>query len=206
MAPFTNPDYENLVTHNDPDWLNMTYGDVCTPGRGGALRNVVAGDILLFWGLLWCNNGDSWPGFVHPARKGWYLFGALRVEEIVGPHNIDAVDPQYIARAQQNIHFQNHHLPANERVFLGNPQSSRRFDRAVDLGVQGPHGLIYQALTSANGNPLYFNGNPHWYSSLRACRKMWDLNDPRQLERAERARDAIQNDNPHFDLLEGVVG
>jgi hypothetical protein len=46
-------------THCDPDWGNLTYGDKCSNRRAAALRRVEAGDILLFWGMLWRNDGKT---------------------------------------------------------------------------------------------------------------------------------------------------
>ncbi len=50
-------------THRDPDWSNLTYGDQCSNRRAAALRRVEVGDILLFWGLLWRNDGKTWQSF-----------------------------------------------------------------------------------------------------------------------------------------------
>lgn len=71
----------SLKTHDDPDWTNLTYGDDCANGRAGSLQQVAEGDILLFWGMLWGNRGSSWQHF--DGSFGWYLFGALRVAEII---------------------------------------------------------------------------------------------------------------------------
>ena len=71
----------SLDTHDDPDWANLTYGDDCANGRARALKQVIHGDILLFWGMLWGNRGNSWDDF--DGSYGWYLFGAFRVAEIV---------------------------------------------------------------------------------------------------------------------------
>jgi hypothetical protein len=68
-------------THLDPDWENLTYGDYCRGIRGHELRDAKRNDILLFWGLLWRNSGTSWSDFT--GEKGWYLFGALRIDEIL---------------------------------------------------------------------------------------------------------------------------
>ena len=68
-------------THLDPDWKRLTYGDYLHYGRAAALRRAVPGDILLFWGLLWRNNGRNWGDFT--GEYGWYFIGALRIEEIL---------------------------------------------------------------------------------------------------------------------------
>jgi len=120
MLPFTSPHKDDLETHNDPDWERMTYGDICTgPGcaRGSKLRNVVPGDILLFWGLLYNNEcpdrkncsdrqGACWEHFSRPldSNKGWYLLGAMRVEKIVvGQHKLDRLSQEERRRIKENV-------------------------------------------------------------------------------------------------------
>ncbi len=203
MLPFTKTGKNNLRTHNDPDWHNLTYGDDCSTPRARALKNIEHGDILLFWGLLWRNSGDSWHDFVSPLKKGWYLLGALRVEDIIkGRKEVAEVHPHSRHRAQQNIHFSNGVLPDEEYVFLGAQKYSQRFSKAIDLGVNDDNGLVYKAFTSADGNLLCSKGKPRWYRSLRTCRKMWDLSDCKQRKLAERIRDAIRCFNRDFDLLD----
>jgi hypothetical protein len=202
MLPFTNPHKENLETHNDPDWRNLTYGDDCSTPRARALKNVEQSDILLFWGLLWRNSGNCWNDFVSPLKKGWYLLGTLRVEDIIkGRKKVDEVSKSIRHRAQQNIHFSNGVLPDEEFVFLGAKKYSQRFSKAIDLGIDDENGLVYKAFTFADGKLLCCKGEPRWYRSLRACRKMWDLSDSKQCELAEHVRDAIQKDNKSFDML-----
>ena len=117
MLPFINPHKQNLRTHNDPDWKNMTYGDICT-GRGAALKHVNSNDILLFWGLLY-NNEDSnwkncngnrgacWDSFSRPLdeNKGWYLLGAMRVENIVSSEReFEELSNGEPSRVKRNAH------------------------------------------------------------------------------------------------------
>lgn len=191
-------------THADPCWDALTYGDDCANPRALALKRVTKGDILLFWGLLWRNVGRVWDGFT--GERGWYLFGALRVEEIaVSEQSVQQVSEHNRMRASRNAHFVNGggHLPQSNRVFLGDPQFSSRFLRAVDLEVTLPSGLIYTAFTSAKGALLSPGGSPSWKSSLRSCRKLWDLNDHAARSRAQIVSDAILKQS-NFDLLEGL--
>ena len=121
-------------THADPCWDDLTYGDDCANPRARALMGVKKGDILLFWGLLWRNVGRVWDGFT--GECGWYLFGALRVEEIAVPEQlVQQVSEHNRLRAGRNAHFVKGGgvLPQNNRVFLGDPRYSSRFTRAVDL-------------------------------------------------------------------------
>jgi hypothetical protein len=212
MIPFTNPRKDNLVTHNDPDWGNLTYGDDCSNPRAGALKRVTPGDILLFWGLLWHNNCSDWISYIgkngscwnnFTDEKGWYLLGALRVGKIVkGKQDINNLAPADRCRALKNAHCLNGDIARGHRIFLGemNQSHSGLFERAVDLQVEiQDSGLVYQAFRAADGRHLSLNGTPRLFSSLRACRKMWDLE---QYRRAEIVRDAIQKVNKDFDLLE----
>jgi hypothetical protein len=190
-----------LNTHADPDWPNLTYGDKCSHFRAAALNSVRKGDILLFWGLLWQNCGTDWSGFTE--ERGWYLFGTLRVEEIAEPgQSLRQVSQQNRGRAAQNAHFVRGAgvLPPGERVFLGVPDRSSCFSRAVDLEVHMAEGLLYRAFTSANGCLLSIDGRPRWRSSLRACRRIWDLDDRGDRARALLVRDAVR-DRTGFDFL-----
>lgn len=179
-------------THADPCWEDLSYGDDCANGRAGALKKATKGDILLFWGLLWMNAGRDWSRF--SGQHGWYLFGALRVEEIALPgQSVQEVSEHNRLRASRNAHFVKGagRLLPNERVFLGAPRYSNRFSRAVDVEVTRPSGLIYTTFTSAKGALLTLDGNPSWSSSLRSCRKIWDLSDPEARTRAHIVREAI---------------
>jgi hypothetical protein len=200
--PFVNTDDP---THDDPDWQNLTYGDDCANRRAAALGRVVEGDILLFWGMLWENTGDKWDDFSKPTQAGWYLIGALHVAEILkGSQRPTDARPNHIARAAQNIHFENGQLSEKEHVFIGERRHSAIFPKAVDLKVYEPDGLMYRTMRAASGAPLALNGRPRWYSSLRSCRALWDLTieDHRQL--AEIVRDEILRENSGYDLLAGI--
>lgn len=193
-----------VYTHADPCWDDLSYGDDCANPRALALRGVATGDILLFWGLLWRNIGMAWDGFT--GEHGWYLFGALRVEEIALPgQSVQQVSEHNRFRASRNAHFVNGGglLPSNNRVFLGDPRFSSRFLRAVDLEVRNSSGLIYTAFTSANGAQLSKDEKPSWKSSLRSCRKIWDLKDHAARSRAQIVSDAILK-QADFDFLEGL--
>ena len=220
MLPFTNPDRDDLETHNDPDWCNMTYGDICSGkgcARGSALRHVVPGDILLFWGLLYhnecldwksCNDkkGACWKKFSRPldTNKGWYLLGAMRVGKIVKDNQeIEELCPDLRCRVKNNAHVRNDTMLPNHRVFLGDKQHSRLFDKAVALWVpksnsqnEWESSLMYKNFRAAKGQCLSLNDSPRWSSSLRTCRKIWDLS-----RREECVHKAIRADNPDFDLL-----
>lgn len=218
MHPFVRaPD--NRRTHSDPDWDKLTYGDVCSNRKAAALKNVTPGDILLFWGMLWQNNGENngnnWHGCGFTGERGWYLLGALRVAEIVKrKQDIDNLAPPDKCRAIKNAHCLNRRWNAGDRVFLGEKDKkySRLFDKAVELWVpkteqksesKWKDSLLYKALRAADGRYLSLNGTPRWYSSLRTCRKMWvwDLNNDKQRERTEIVKKAIQKVNEDFDLL-----
>lgn len=189
-------------THADPDWAQLTYGDYCANPRAGALKRVEPEDILLFWGLLWSNQGSDWSGFT--GERDWYLLGALRVEEVLrGGHPVSSLSQTAQARAALNAHLEgDDRLREDHRVFVGDLNRSRLFSRAISLGVSVPDGLIYRAFTAASGNALSFSRTPPWQSSLRSCRKMWNLEAAEDRARAELVREAISARND-FDLLAG---
>jgi len=191
-------------THADPCWDAMTYGDNCANPRAGALRTVQPGDTLLFWGLLWRHRGRNWDGFT--GERGWYLFGAMRVEAMVrADQPLDNLSETNHLRASRNAHVQDGGgtLPADHVVFLGDGAGSVRFTPAVDLDVSNPSGLLYRAFTDANGTPLAPDRRPSWKSSLRSCRKLWDLEDAAARSRAQIVADAVKNQTG-FDLLRGL--
>ena len=189
----------SLETHDDPDWPNLTYGDDCANGRAGSLQQVTEGDILLFWGMLWGNRGDSWQHF--DGSYGWYLFGAFRVAEILfGGQLATHARPEHVDRARQNVHLVHGPLPKTHRIFIGNPQYSTQFTRAVDLEVNREDGLLYRTIRTASGQPLTLNGTPKWNSSLRSCRPVWDLEISNDRRLACAVRDAIMAAND-YNLL-----
>lgn len=189
-------------THNDPDWQNLTYGDGCDNPRASALRNVVEDDILLFWALLWRNTGREWDTFT--GERQWCMIGALRVREILeaGQCPGDAKSSR-IARAQRNVHFYRGELDLGNRVFIGCTRYSRLFPVAVDLEVGKRSGLLYTTIRTATGTALRLGAKPDWYSSLRSCRAVWDLTDPKSRALAHIARDRIYR-KTGYDLLSGL--
>jgi hypothetical protein len=190
------------LTHDDPDWQSLTYGDDCSNRRAGNLRHASDGDILLFWGLLWDNIGTSWSDFT--GQKGWYLFGALRIAEILTAGQCpQSARPEHVARAQRNVHFNRGPLSFGHRVFIGDPSYSTRFQRAVDLEGQRPSGLVYQTMRDRDGNFLTLNANAPFYSYLRTCRAIWNLNLAHDRRLARTVRDRILRIND-YDLLADV--
>src|SRR5690606_33521010 len=108
------------------------------------------------------------------------------------------------ARARANAHLTGgSNLDDGHRIFLGERAYSTRFARAVDLEASDPEGLMYKAFTTAERSPLACDRKPHWSSSLRACRRMWDLNDSADLARAQLVRRSIRRLND-YDLLGGA--
>jgi Nucleotide modification associated domain 3 len=191
-----------LHTHLDPDWENYTYGDFCHNPRAMALQHVHEDDTLLFWSLLWTNKGEGWTGFT--GKRGWFLIGALRVRKILEPgHRPSNALPSQISRARKNVHFRNGKLDDNHYVFIGCTKHSRRFPKAVDLGVTQEDGLLYKSVRSGQGQVLRLGKKPRWNSSLRSCREVWNLDIPEERSRAEMVRDAIEYQTG-YDMLRGL--
>jgi len=180
----------------------LTYGDDCANRRAIALRRVVAGDVLLFWSMLWENTGNAWADFT--GVKGWFFVGALRVSEVLsGGQRPGDASPEDRARAEQNVHFSRGVLPTQHRVFIGDQRYSALFNSAIDLGVYDPNGLVYRTMHAADKRAFMLNGRPRWSSSLRPCRAMWDLGIRQERNQAQIVRDEILRDND-YDLLQGL--
>lgn len=189
---FTNG-VSRLATHADPDWTNLTYGDYCRNPRAIALLTVKRDDVLLFWGLLWNNSGGGWSGF--DGRYGWYLIGALVIDEVVTDQTpLDAVPEACRSRVAINAHFAGRNqLEMDHRVFVGRQGSSGLFSRAVDLQVPRADGLIYRTIRAAGGQPLALNGRPRWNSSLRSCRCAFDLSNATDAQRFDILRRTVHD-------------
>jgi hypothetical protein len=189
-------------THADPDWDNLTYGDYVANGRAAALKGAMEDDVLLFWALLWRNRGSGWKDFTGEKDKGWYLIGALRIDEILreGQRPKDA-KPSNVERAKKNAHFDQGVLDKHNLVFIGSKSYSCLFPKAV--GFIGCSDLMFRTVRTANGEILKPNGGVHWSSSLRSCRAVWDLNDSQQRSRAEIVRNEILQ-KTGFDLLRNI--
>jgi len=192
---------ENRNVHCDPDWKGLTYGDRCT-GRGGAMNRVKENDILLFWGLLWENRGESWASFT--GDHAWYLMGAMRVDEILKPGDSPKkAKPKNVKRASQNEHFWGATLKKDNRVFIGDLKHSKTFATAIPFHTRNRKGLMFKTVRGKAGKFLTHSGKGNWASSTRACRAVWHLEDPKEFSRACTIRDAIRKEID-FDLLAGI--
>jgi hypothetical protein len=201
----TRPFIRNMhgrATHCDPDWDNYTYGDNCQNGRARALAKARAGDILLFWGLLWNNTCKSWDGFT--GEKGWFLLGALRIQEILIQRQrpSECSTPDACRRAAANAHFDRDVLDKGHRVFVGSRRHSKRFPKAVPFYTAQSR-LLFDAVRTADGRYLRIRGKPSWNSGTRSCRAVWNLNKVAQRLRAKLVRNVILR-HTGYDLLRDV--
>jgi hypothetical protein len=189
-------------THCDPDWENFTYGDYCLNRRARALASVRSGHILLFWGLLWHSTSKNWDGFT--GEKGWYLFGAFRVEEVLVQRQrpTDARTPDNRKRASQNVHFYRGILDTGNRVFIGSRRYSKRFPKAVPFYTEDSR-LLFDTVRTRGGQHVRIHSRPRWISSTRPCRAVWDLGMSAQRLRAKIIRDAILQ-HTDYDLLRDI--
>jgi Nucleotide modification associated domain 3 len=189
-------------THRDPDWENLTYGDNCANRRAAALRRVEVGDILLFWGLLWRNDGKTWESFT--GERGWYLIGALRVTQILEAGDTPKhAKPANAKRAAKNVHFVDGIIGDSQRIFIGSKRHSKFFPRAVDLQTTQGSGLLFRTIRAASGKHLRLHGKIPWNSSTRSCRVIWDLELREDRARARIARNAILR-KTRYDLLRDI--
>ena len=230
MQPFTNPQ-KQLKTHNDPNWDDMTYGDVIQGRhsvRGSILKHVEPNDILLFWGLLYCNEcsernnhtgrGDCWNCFSSPLdkHKGWYLLGAMQVEIFVETNDeLKNLSNDKQKRVKGNAHYHEGQIQDNCRIFLGKKDNgaSGLFDKAVPLWIPNncngekckfEDSLLYNYFHTVNNEKLSLNGKKCWYRWLRICRKIWDINISNEKHLAEQVRDEIKIINKGIDILKNA--
>ncbi|SRR6266571_132041 len=196
---------EKRTTHLDPDWDHLSYGDVCSNPRAGALTSVVENDILLFWALLWeIPDKDHNVFNVSKDSRKWCLIGALRVEQILeSGESIAKLPKGSRERARHNAHVQGELVEGRKsvRVFLAHPKYSAKFDLAVDLGIDRADSLLRKTVYTADGKKIVWNSKPHWGSVTRTCRAILDLSIPENKNRAELLRRSIKRLNPNFDLL-----
>jgi len=187
------------TTHVDPDWDSYTYGDYCLNRRALTLAGAQRDDILLFWGLLWRNTTKYWDGFT--GEKGWYLFGAFRIAEVLVQRQrpSDARTPDNRRRAAKNVHFYRGILDTGNRVFIGSRRHSKRFSKAVPFYTDDSR-LLFDTVRTRHGQRLRVHSKPRWISSTRPCRAVWDLSKPAQHSRAKLVRDAIRR-RTGYDLL-----
>lgn len=201
-----------LTTHLDPDWDHLSYGDVCSNPRAGALSSVVENDILLFWTLLWeIPDKDHDIFSVSKDSRRWCLIGALRVaERLKQGESITRLPADQQEQAKHNAHVQGDRVEVRKdkkdkdkeiRVFIGNRNHSAKFDRAVDLQINQKDSLLLKTVRTADGRKLEWDSKTRWYSVVRSCRAILDLSIPENRKRAELLRRTIKKLNPSFDLL-----
>lgn len=81
------------------------------------MRNASPSDVLLFWSLLWKNDGDDWSSF--EVEQSWHLIGTLRVEEVlVEGQTFNEAMAKNRRRAKENAHFENDTLENGHIVFI----------------------------------------------------------------------------------------
>ena len=196
-------------THSDPDWKNLTYGDLVQNRRAAALNGAHEGDVLLFWGLLWRNLTHDWSGWT--GERAWYLFGAITIEEILDagqkPSDVKILNNR--VRAAENVHACKGKVGDGQKVFIGCKKRSQRFEKAVDLGIYKNSGLLFQAIRTAAGENISWTSKPKWNSVTRPVREIFDSSVPNSgkqadsRRRVELLRKAILAENG-FDLMEGI--
>lgn len=206
-------DPKSLKTHPDPDWRNLTYGDNCHNRRAKALLSAQAGDVLLFWALFWKVARNEGVFDVEHGERRWCLFGALTIKHVVKaergrdvPLREFVKDRVTLQRAMANAHVCGGKLlritaDRYDVLFVGDPDRSGRFDKAVDLEIYRDGGLLQQTILSKDRRPLRWDKSPRWNSSLRPCRTVLDLSHTADLPRAQQLRTAIMAMNRNFDLF-----
>jgi Nucleotide modification associated domain 3 len=193
-----------IKCHLDPDWDGLTYGDSCYEPRSKSLLRVKENDVLLFWGLLW---GIQRGGYVFGSKdKRWYLLGAMRVDRFYeAGTKLDSIPTDIRRRVEQNAHVRDGRVGSRtgEVVFVADqdPRRSRRFTRAIDLGVGDDRSLMHRIVKTSDGRNVSWNGKPRWYSVTRACRAILDVEKKADFETATLLARHIKNENEGFQLI-----
>ncbi|MYC33014.1 MAG: hypothetical protein F4X64_07550 [Chloroflexi bacterium] len=184
----------DIVCHNDPEFVTLTYGDVGDNGRSAALTRMQKGDVLLFLARL-----EDWVGERRTGWYGFYLIGGL-LAEYAGW--ITGQSPE-LDRFTKNDHV----IRRDDKFWgIAGSDQSRRFKRAVPITRE----ICDRVLRDARGKVWNWDKNTELgtiSSYTRACRSVLDTNDDEQHGRTIVLREWIAQHTGSSDaeLLELVA-
>lgn len=174
----------DMPTHNDPEFVTLTYGDNCGwSSRAAALKNILPGDFLFFIVRL-----DRWRNGSPTGEFGFYLIGYLEVEKIFA-NVTERPDGAAMNRIGRNAHVRRGLTEQKYWdgfwVFTGS-KNSQCFEKAVPVTRE----LCEQVFTAADDTPWRWRGGRTDLqvigSYTRSCRCVIDQAIPGQEERANR--------------------
>lgn len=192
--------YHQEKVHNDPDLVNMTYGDFPdskTKPRAAALRNMKKGDFLLFWARLY--KWKEGKGFID--KGSLYFVSLFEIEKVFRMMDKESL-VKMPNRVRKNAHIQM--MMAGKApdfwkdawVFMGS-KNYVRFRRAVPLRWD----WASKVFLDKDNRPWKRKNSSEQRrigSYLRTCRCQIDLNAPEGKQRAERLFEEILKFNPRY--------
>ncbi|NCS89281.1 MAG: hypothetical protein GW789_11150 [Ignavibacteria bacterium] len=129
LAEYLPDELHNYYAHNDPDFVNLTYGDVYS-SRAGNLKNVSEGSIILFLARLYDYDSEK-EKFLNSSSL--YFVSCFEVEA-----NLEFkknVNPKVNKAVINNAHYKKLQkgYKKNFRIILGKKSGSWRFKKAIKI-------------------------------------------------------------------------
>ena len=210
LAAYIPPKLLDKAVHNSPEFETFTYCDDCRFSRAAKLKDVGAGDVLLFAAGLRRWDGGRWTN-----EYGLHLIGGFHIEKTPIQAQGAPPDEQMSERFAKNAYvIKGRETGRWDRVvgdwlFAGSGKS-RRFDKAVPLNRE----ICDQVFRDINGAPWGWgptqSGRTRSKSLVigtytRTVRCFLDTSRPEEEERAATLRDWIAKRTGERDatLLDG---
>ncbi|MDP2301054.1 MAG: hypothetical protein Q8N03_01355 [Ignavibacteria bacterium] len=130
LSEYLPDEIHNYFAHNDPDFVNLTYGDGYT-SRSGNLQHVDDGDIILFLARLYDYDNVK---KIYLKSSSLYFIGKFKVEQ-----NLEYPGPDFDGtverRVKQNAHYKKLKVgfKGKFRVIVGAKEGSYRFLKAIKI-------------------------------------------------------------------------
>jgi hypothetical protein len=130
---------EEIYTHLDPDFENLTYGDQ-QKGRGSRVCDLEKGDFLAFF-------ASFKPVSKCQHRLVYALYGIMFVDKVVQVLDMDKTD------LNKNAHSRKKTPNSKDWVVFAEPERSGRFNRAIPIGEyrEGSYRVTYDVLQAWGG-------------------------------------------------------
>ena len=196
--------FQGVHAHRDPDFENLTYGDLChCAPRAGGLKQMRPGDLLFFLARLVPFRKGM---FVH-EKGGFFLTGMFEIEEILREVR-ESPKGRWKNRVGRNAHVLRGRVDPRYFdgfwVFTGS-RRSLRFTRAVRVDRR----LADRVFRDAQGRPWDWEksgqGGNRVRSELqvigsytRSCRMVIDPDTPQGKKSATVLFSAVRGKNPQF--------
>jgi len=170
LAEYLPAELHSYFAHNDPDFVKLTYGDGYS-SRAGNLKEVSAGDIILFLARLY-DYDSAKEKFLNSSSL--YFVSCFNVEE-----NLEFSSTNFTKSVDNRIHHNAHYkklkkgYKKNFRVIVGKKSSSFRFKKAIKITVEIA-ALLFNASYDIKSNSFINgkktvnnkNGNPRKFENF----------------------------------------